>query len=304
MSSQLPPPRPKWSRSLLLHGIVVLFLIFSFKSVNQLEAPAAAPKPTVDAIAISAGAIEKEAKRLQAEENQKRAEEEKRLKLLEKKAQAEEQKLKKLKKEAEQAEKAKQKAEQLRADQEKKRKAEEQATLKLKEAQEKEAKALNKLKAEQEKLKSEKVQETQKIEAEQKAAADKKAAEAAAKQAKEKKSKEEALAEIEEALVREGQKARFENELQRYMALLERSITDHWLKPLGVPQGLKCVVEVRVLPTGEVVSATVVKSSGNVAFDRSSEVAIRKSSPLPLPENPKVFEQFRRFTFTFNPESV
>lgn len=40
---------------------------------------------------------------------------------------------------------------------------------------------------------------------------------------------------------------------------------------------------VRLLPTGDVVSVTLVKSSGNAAYDLAVERAIEKSSPLPLP---------------------
>lgn len=42
---------------------------------------------------------------------------------------------------------------------------------------------------------------------------------------------------------------------------------------------------VRLLPTGEVIDVVRVQSSGNAAYDDSVERAIRKSSPLPLPED-------------------
>ncbi|MEQ1590930.1 MAG: cell envelope integrity protein TolA [Thiobacillaceae bacterium] len=50
----------------------------------------------------------------------------------------------------------------------------------------------------------------------------------------------------------------------------------------GNPQ-VKC--QVRLLPTGEVLDVKVVQSSGNPAYDDAVERAIRKSSPLPLPED-------------------
>ena len=50
----------------------------------------------------------------------------------------------------------------------------------------------------------------------------------------------------------------------------------------GNPQ-VKC--QVRLLPTGEVLDVKVVQSSGNTAYDDAVERAIRKSSPLPLPED-------------------
>lgn len=55
-----------------------------------------------------------------------------------------------------------------------------------------------------------------------------------------------------------------------------------------LPDGLKGNPEVRflvkLLPTGEVTEVKRVKSSGNAAYDDAVERAIRKSSPLPLPE--------------------
>jgi len=45
---------------------------------------------------------------------------------------------------------------------------------------------------------------------------------------------------------------------------------------------------------------TVTKSSGNVAFDNSVIAAVRKSSPLPRPKDPSLFE--REINFEFDPE--
>jgi len=54
-----------------------------------------------------------------------------------------------------------------------------------------------------------------------------------------------------------------------------------------LPDNLKGNPEVRclvkLLPTGEVVSVRVTKSSGNPAYDDAVVRAIEKSSPLPLP---------------------
>ncbi|MBS1219763.1 MAG: putative TonB protein, partial [Proteobacteria bacterium] len=54
-----------------------------------------------------------------------------------------------------------------------------------------------------------------------------------------------------------------------------------------VPDNLKGNPEVRclvkLLPTGEVQSVQVTKSSGNLAYDEAVVRAIEKSSPLPLP---------------------
>ena len=47
----------------------------------------------------------------------------------------------------------------------------------------------------------------------------------------------------------------------------------------------------------------VVESSGNIAFDRSVEAAVRKADPLPMPESERLVALFRDLTFIFDPSS-
>ena len=62
-----------------------------------------------------------------------------------------------------------------------------------------------------------------------------------------------------------------------------------------------------MIPTGEVVSVQVVKSSGNAAFDRSAVNAVQKAGAFPelqkLP-NAEFERQFRRFRLIFRPEDL
>jgi len=58
---------------------------------------------------------------------------------------------------------------------------------------------------------------------------------------------------------------------------------------VGNPE-VRCLV--RLLPTGEVQSVRVTRSSGNVAYDDAVVRAIEKSSPLPLPEDRDARAQF------------
>lgn len=57
----------------------------------------------------------------------------------------------------------------------------------------------------------------------------------------------------------------------------------------GNPE-VRCLV--KLLPTGEVQSVTVTRSSGNVAYDEAVKRAIEKSSPLPLPADRDARAQF------------
>ena len=61
-------------------------------------------------------------------------------------------------------------------------------------------------------------------------------------------------------------------------------------------------MSVRVDPQGKVLSAKVIRSSGNQVFDRSAEKAVYRASPLPLPQEQELYQQFQELRFNFNPE--
>ncbi|MHB8742828.1 MAG: cell envelope integrity protein TolA [Sulfuricaulis sp.] len=96
--------------------------------------------------------------------------------------------------------------------------------------------------------------------------------------------------------------AQVASEVDKYTALIKQQVNRSWNRPVGEPQGLKCLVHVSLTPSGEVLSVTVVRSSGDAAFDRSVEYAVYKAAPLPLPEDPSLFDNFREIEFWFNPE--
>ena len=54
------------------------------------------------------------------------------------------------------------------------------------------------------------------------------------------------------------------------------------------PEHLECAVRVKILPSGNLASIKLDKSSGNMAYDAFSEQAIYKSAPFDMPEDPKV----------------
>jgi len=113
---------------------------------------------------------------------------------------------------------------------------------------------------------------------------------------------QEQLAAEEKARQAAVQAARSATEVDKYKALIRQQVSRNWSRPLGVPKGLQCVVNVHLTPSGEVLAATVVRSSGNPLFDRSVENAVYKSAPLPLPQDPTLFDNFRVIEFLFNPE--
>ena len=86
-----------------------------------------------------------------------------------------------------------------------------------------------------------------------------------------------------------------------YIAQIKDKIERNWLRPPGTASGRKCVVRVSQIPGGEVVQAEIQTSSGNIAFDRSVEEAVLRSSPLPVPKDPSLFD--RHIVITFEPEA-
>ena len=113
---------------------------------------------------------------------------------------------------------------------------------------------------------------------------------------------QEQLAAEEKTRQQAAQSARAATAVDKYRALIRQRVSQSWNRPVGVAKGLKCVVNVRLAPGGEVLSAKVVRSSGNAVFDRSVENAVYKAAPLPLPEDPTLFDNFREIEFLFSPE--
>lgn len=140
--------------------------------------------------------------------------------------------------------------------------------------------------------------------AEERARAEKERKEAEARAREEAQRKEQArrqaelmaAMEAEEALVA----AQSSGELARYLALIQQKVERNWVPPASVGEGLECEVAVQQLPNGDVVDARTISCNGDAAVQRSVENAVRRSSPLPLPENRALFE--RNLRFIFKPE--
>jgi colicin import membrane protein len=61
--------------------------------------------------------------------------------------------------------------------------------------------------------------------------------------------------------------------------------------PPDLPGNPEAIFDVVILPTGEVLSVRMRKSSGHPGYDAAVERAIRKSSPLPKPDQPDLFRR-------------
>jgi colicin import membrane protein len=89
------------------------------------------------------------------------------------------------------------------------------------------------------------------------------------------------------------------NALNAYRDAITRKVRQNWILPQDLQGNPEAIFDVVQLPTGEVISVKLAKSSGNLAYDAAVERAILKSSPLPLPEPRSLFD--RRLKLTFRP---
>lgn len=90
--------------------------------------------------------------------------------------------------------------------------------------------------------------------------------------------------------------------VQQYTAMILEKINVSWLIPPTAKKGMFCIVSMRLMPTGDVLSFSIIKSSGDSIFDRSVETAVRKAVPLPLPPDKALFRHFREIELRIEPK--
>ena len=92
-----------------------------------------------------------------------------------------------------------------------------------------------------------------------------------------------------------------------YVALIARVVEDNWSRPPSARNDMEAELVIQLIPTGEVVSVTLTRSSGLVAFDRSAVMAVEKAERFPeLQDLPaRIFnESFRTLRLKFKPEDL
>ncbi|MEM8563703.1 MAG: cell envelope integrity protein TolA [Pseudomonadota bacterium] len=92
-----------------------------------------------------------------------------------------------------------------------------------------------------------------------------------------------------------------------YAALIQQTVINYWSRPPSARNGMEALLSIRLVPTGEVVSVSVVRSSGNRAFDQSAVNAVKKAGSFPELQNlpSREFEKsFRQLSLLFRPEDL
>jgi len=72
---------------------------------------------------------------------------------------------------------------------------------------------------------------------------------------------------------------------------IQAKVRGNVIVPADIAGNPEAIFEVVQLPTGEIIDATLRKSSGNRAYDDAVQRAIIKSSPLPRPDRPELFQR-------------
>ena len=79
--------------------------------------------------------------------------------------------------------------------------------------------------------------------------------------------------------------------LASYMDRIRGKIKSNIVLPPGLKGNPEGIFDVTQLPTGEIINVKISKSTGSRALDEAIERAIRKSDPLPLPDQPELFKR-------------
>ena len=114
---------------------------------------------------------------------------------------------------------------------------------------------------------------------------------------------EETLAQAEAQLEAEED----ERAANSFRQVIQKRLSENWSRPPSARRGMETQIRIRLVPTGRVVGLTIIKSSGDIAFDRSVEQAVRKVDQFVELQtmDSRLFElKFRSVDVAFSPEDL
>lgn len=88
-------------------------------------------------------------------------------------------------------------------------------------------------------------------------------------------------------------------EVEKYRAEIQATIEDNRILSGVFVGDICCKIRIKLLPDGSILSATVVESSGNKAYDDMSVVAVSKSAPFTMPQDQELYNQLRDIVLSF-----
>jgi len=95
-----------------------------------------------------------------------------------------------------------------------------------------------------------------------------------------------------------------QQEISMYAQQIILTIEDAWIKPKNIPEGLIANLRLRIRPTGRIINADLIKSSGNIRFDNSALQAVRRVETFNFFNSisKSLFEkEFQTISISFNP---
>ena len=94
------------------------------------------------------------------------------------------------------------------------------------------------------------------------------------------------------------------SDIEKFSSIIKQQVMENWKRPKNLNLKLKTEIQINLVPTGEILSATLIKGSGNKAFDESAMSAIYKVKTFEgLSMQMRLFDQhFRKFILVFRPE--
>ena len=301
----LPLLRP-FTYSLMGHTAVVAFMLIGFAGRTQPNEPAFGTI-AIDGVVLNDEAVKREIQRLDDLERAAVIEREQEVEALRKQIEEQEQRQKRQEQELSALSSQTEQARQTFSEQQdqasrqlsemQKRQQEEAARLERTEGERKEEEERAKA-AEAERRKAE--EERKKAEAETRELSEK--AEAAQRQLEEteQKKREAELAEqMQREMAQERRREAVESGLlDEYKARIRQRIESNWLRPASTREDLMWVVLLDMLPGNEVGDNISFEQFNGTETDRRSiESAIRRSSPLPAPPVPELFERQLRLRY-------
>jgi colicin import membrane protein len=92
-----------------------------------------------------------------------------------------------------------------------------------------------------------------------------------------------------------------------YRQIIQQRLSENWSRPPSARRNMEAQVRIQMVPTGRVVGVIIIKSSGDAAFDRSVEQAVRKAHQFIELQamDSRLFElKFRSVDVAFSPEDL
>ena len=114
----------------------------------------------------------------------------------------------------------------------------------------------------------------------------------------------EKLRETKIPISQDQQKVLAQSDLEKFSFIIKTQVLQNWKRPKNFNLNLKTEIQINLVPTGEILSAKLLKSSGNQIFDESAISAIKKVNNFEGLNMPmSIFDRhFREFVLIFSPE--